>query len=112
MRRFQRVAVVAAAVAGLSAFGAAGSAFAHEGDGFDGQIVSAVSTSTANAVATWGVPADKAPHAAPQAAPQVAPEAAPQVAPEAAPQVAPEAAPKAAAPEYGYGEYSAPYAAQ
>ncbi|MEU8992442.1 hypothetical protein AB0C98_39715 [Streptomyces sp. NPDC048558] len=103
MRRFQRVAVVAAAVAGLSAFGAAGSAFAHEGDGFDGQIVSAVSTSTANAVATWGAPADKA-HAAPQAAPQAAPEAAPQV--------APEAAPKAAAPEYGYGEYSAPYAAQ
>lgn len=106
MRRFQRVAVVAAAVAGLSAFGAAGSAFAHEGDGFDGQIVSAVSTSTANAVATWGVPADKA-HAAPHAAPQAAP-----VAPEAAPQVAPEAAPKAAAPEYGYSEYSAPYAAQ
>ncbi|MGW1609191.1 hypothetical protein ACWCQZ_07240 [Streptomyces sp. NPDC002285] len=103
MRRFQRVAVVAAAVAGLSAFGAAGSAFAHEGDGFDGQIVSAVSTSTANAVATWGVPADKA---------KAAPQAAPQVAPEAAPQVAPEAAPKAAAPEYGYGEYSAPYAAQ
>ncbi|MEJ8669948.1 hypothetical protein WKI71_20590 [Streptomyces sp. MS1.AVA.1] len=62
-----------------------------------------MSTSTANAVATWGAPADKA-----QAAPQAAPEAAPQ----AAPQVAPEAAPKAAAPEYGYGEYSAPYAAQ
>ncbi|MEU8848657.1 hypothetical protein AB0C70_20980 [Streptomyces sp. NPDC048564] len=66
-----------------------------------------MSTSTANAVATWGAPADKA-HAAPHAAPQ----AAPQAAPEAAPQVAPEAAPKAAAPEYGYGEYSAPYAAQ
>ncbi|WP_217211133.1 hypothetical protein [Streptomyces sp. AC550_RSS872] len=109
MRRFQRVAVVAAAVAGLSAFGAgAGTAIAHEGD-YDGQIVSAVSTSTANAVANWGVPADKA-HAAPEAAPAAAPQAAPQA--------APEAAPKAAAPEYGYGEYSAPsyttpsYAAQ
>lgn len=105
MRRFQRVAVVAAAVAGLSAFGVgAGTAFAHEGDDFDGQVVSAVSTSTANAVATWGAPTDKA-HAAPVAAPQAAP-------------AAPEAAPKAAAPEYGYGEYAAPsysaptYAAQ
>lgn len=96
MRRFQRVAVVAAAVAGLSGFGVgAGTAFAHEGDGFDGQVVSAVATSTANAVATWGAPTDKA-----QAAPQAAP-------------AAPEAAPKAAAPEYGYGEYAAPtYAAQ
>ncbi|KMS68970.1 hypothetical protein ACM01_36860 [Streptomyces viridochromogenes] len=99
MRRFQRVAVVAAAVAGLSAFGVgAGTAFAHEGDDFDGQVVSAVATSTANAVATWGAPTDKA-HAAPVAAPQAAP-------------AAPEAAPKAAAPEYGYGEYAAPtYAA-
>ena len=95
MRRFQRVAVVAAAVAGLSAFGAgAGTAFAPEGD-FDGQVVSAGATSPANAVANWGAPTDKA-HAAPEAAPA------------AAPQVAPEAAPKAAAPEYGYGEYSAP----
>ncbi|MEU9055367.1 hypothetical protein AB0D37_34025, partial [Streptomyces sp. NPDC048384] len=59
MRRFQRVAVVAAAVAGLSAFGAAGSAFAHEGDGFDGrEIASAVATSVAKAVATWGTPSD------------------------------------------------------
>lgn len=119
MRRFQRVAVVAAAVAGLSAFGVgAGSAFAGD-EGYDGQAVTAVATSTANAVATAGAPYDKAavaPHAAPQAAPEVAPqaapEAAPQVAPEAAPQVAPEAAPKAAAPEYGYGEYTAPTAAQ
>ncbi|WP_405584642.1 hypothetical protein [Streptomyces sp. NBC_01092] len=111
MRRFQRVAVVAAAVAGLSAFGVgAGSAFAHEDD-WDGQAVTAVATSTANAVATWGAPHDKA-AAAPEAAPAVAPQAAPQAAPEAAPQIAPEAAPKAAAPEYGYGEYSAPYAAQ
>ncbi|MFC8245343.1 hypothetical protein [Streptomyces chartreusis] len=115
MRRFQRVAVVAAAVAGLSAFGVgAGSAFAGD-EGYDGQAVTAVATSTANAVATAGAPYDKAaaaPHAAPQAAPEVAPQAAPQVAPEAAPQVAPEAAPKAAAPEYGYGEYTAPTAAQ
>lgn len=100
MRRFQRVAVVAAAVAGLSAFGVgAGTAVAHEGD-FDGQVVSAVATSTANAVATLGAPTGKA-HGAPEAAPAAAPHA------------APEAAPKAAAPEYGYGEYSAPsYAAQ
>lgn len=104
MRRFQRVAVVAAAVAGLSAFGAgAGTAFAHEGD-FDGQNVTAVATSTANAVGTWGVPGDDKKHAAPEAAPQAAPEAAPVA--------APEAAPKAAAPEYGYGEYSAPYIAK
>ncbi|NUT25239.1 MAG: hypothetical protein HOV84_04775 [Streptomyces sp.] len=96
MRRFQRVAVVAAAVAGLSAFGAAGSAFAHE-DGWDAQNVTAVATSTANAMGTWGAPSDKA-HAAPQAAPEAA----------AAPQAAPEAATKA--PEYAYGEYSAPAA--
>ncbi|MGC9543211.1 hypothetical protein [Streptomyces sp. UG1] len=104
MRRFQRVAVVAAAVAGMSAFGmGAGSAFAHDND-WDGQAVTAVATSQANAVATWGAPYGKAaPHTAPQAAPYAAPQAAP---------AAPEAAPKAAAPEYGYGEYSAPYAAQ
>ncbi len=101
MRRFQRVAVVAAAVAGLSAFGiGAGTAFAHEDDDLNAQNVTAVATSTANAVGTWGVPADDKGKAAPQAAP------------EAAPQVAPEAAPKAAAPEYSYGEYSAPYVAK
>ncbi|MGN9760753.1 hypothetical protein [Streptomyces sp. SD31] len=61
--------------------------------------MTAVATSTANAVATWGAPGDKS-HAAPAAAP------------EAAPQAAPEAAPKTAAPEYGYGEYAAPTAAQ
>lgn len=95
MRRFQRVAVVAAAVAGLSVMGAAGTAFAGEDD-WDGQNVTAVATSTANAVGTWGVPHDKG-HAAPAAAPQAAPVAA-----------APEAAPKTVAPEYGYGEYAAP----
>ncbi|ELS54341.1 hypothetical protein [Streptomyces viridochromogenes] len=104
MRRFQRVAVVAAAIAGLSAMGAgAGTAFAHE-DGWDGQNVTAVATSTANAMGTWGAPYDKG-HSAPAAAPQAAPQAAaPQVAPQAAPQPAPQAA-----PEYiGYGEYAAP----
>jgi hypothetical protein len=122
MRRVQRVAVVAAAVAGLSAFGVgAGTAFAHEGD-FDGQNVTAVASSTANAVGVWGVPGDDKKHAAPaaaaQAAPEVAPhkhaapEAAPQAAPEAAHVAVPEAAPKGAAPEYGYGEYSAPYLAK
>lgn len=107
MRRIQRVAVVAAAVAGLSAFGVgAGTAFAGEGD-WNGQAVTAVANSTANAVGTWGVPSDKAavapqaapqavPQAVPQVAPEVAPQAAPQVAPEVAPQVAPEAAPQAA----------------
>jgi hypothetical protein len=99
MRRFQRVAVVAAAVAGLSAFGiGASSASAH--DDWDGQAVTAVANSTANATATWGAPHDKDKGAE-----------APYAAPQAAPVAAPEAAPKAAAPEYGYGEYSAPAAA-
>ncbi|WP_328362270.1 hypothetical protein OG828_27255 [Streptomyces sp. NBC_00457] len=111
MRKFQRVAVVAAAVAGLSAFGAgAGTASAHEG-GWDGPDITAVATSQANAVATWGAPHGKhsAPHraAAPEAAPQAA---APQPAPQAAPQAAPYA-PQYAAPE-GFGEYSTPYIAK
>jgi uncharacterized membrane protein len=54
MRKFQRVAVVAAALAGLSALGA-GVSFAHgddhDGGGFGG--VNAVANSQANAVADF-----------------------------------------------------------
>ncbi|MFB7506517.1 hypothetical protein [Streptomyces broussonetiae] len=52
MRKFQRVAVVAAAVAGLSAFGA-GVSFAAGGEDAPPQIT-AVANSTANAVAVGG----------------------------------------------------------
>jgi hypothetical protein len=53
MRKFQRVAVVAAAVAGLSAFGA-GVSFAAGGEDAPPPQITAVATSTANAVATGG----------------------------------------------------------
>ena len=52
MRKFQRVAVVAAAVMGLSAFGA-GVGFAHDGDD-SAPEVTAVANSSANAVAVGG----------------------------------------------------------
>ncbi|MFJ8313033.1 MULTISPECIES: hypothetical protein [unclassified Streptomyces] len=48
MRKFQRAAVVAAAIAGLSTLGA-GVSFAHDGGG-----VTAVASSQANAVANYG----------------------------------------------------------
>ncbi|GEC07244.1 hypothetical protein SSP24_48990 [Streptomyces spinoverrucosus] len=117
MRKFQRAAVVAAAVAGLSTLGV-GVSFANGGDA---PQITAVANSQANAVATWGgAPHDQskaapysAPYAAPQAAPYAAaPQAAPQAAPYAAPQestyAAPQAAPYAAAPDANYGQYSAP----
>ncbi|MBX9398304.1 hypothetical protein K4749_33115 [Streptomyces sp. TRM72054] len=121
MRKFQRAAVVAAAVAGLSTLGV-GVSFANGGDA---PQITAVANSQANAVATWGgAPYDQpkaAPHSAPYAAPQAAPyAAAPQAAPYAAPQesayAAPQAAPYAAAPQAApyaapdanYGQYSAP----
>ncbi|WP_151477181.1 hypothetical protein [Streptomyces albicerus] len=75
MRKFQRVAVVAAAIAGLSTIGA-GVSFAHgegEGDGFDG--VTAVASSQANAVANYGgTPHGHGRHGGPQAAPHFAPQ--------------------------------------
>ncbi|MEV6111364.1 hypothetical protein AB0L59_02335 [Streptomyces sp. NPDC052109] len=52
MRKFQRVAVVAAAIAGLSALGA-GVSFAAGGEDAPPQIT-AVANSTANAVAIGG----------------------------------------------------------
>ncbi|MFB7651185.1 MULTISPECIES: hypothetical protein [unclassified Streptomyces] len=51
MRKFQRAAVVAMAVAGLSAFGA-GTSFANEGDA--PAPVTAVANSSANALAVSG----------------------------------------------------------
>ena len=69
MRKFQRVAVVAAAVAGLSTFGV-GVSFAN--DGFDG--VTAVASSQANAVANYGGGSEGQGHPGPQGAPVFAPE--------------------------------------
>jgi hypothetical protein len=68
MRKFQRVAVVAAAVAGLSTLGA-GVSFAH--DGFGG--ITAVASSQANAVANYGGP-DGPEHHGRGGAPVFAPE--------------------------------------
>jgi hypothetical protein len=63
MRRIQRVAVVAAAIAGLSAFGA-GVSFAHDGGHKDDGVntISAVANSQANAVATYDSPDGKGGH--------------------------------------------------
>ncbi|MFE0135653.1 hypothetical protein ACFWY6_29365 [Streptomyces sp. NPDC059037] len=69
MRKFQRAAVVAAAVAGLSTLGA-GVSFAHGGD--DGGIT-AIASSQANAVANWGGPQGH-PHGGPHGAPWFAPQ--------------------------------------
>ncbi|MEU1409953.1 hypothetical protein ABZ471_48650 [Streptomyces sp. NPDC005728] len=81
MRRFQRAAVVAAAFAGLSAFGA-GVSFAG---GYDDvpQGITAVANSSANAVATAG----GYNYGQPQAQPE---------------------GDKTSAPEEGYGQYAAP----
>jgi hypothetical protein len=78
MRKFQRAAVVAAAVAGLSTLGV-GVSFAGGYDDTPPQI-NAVANSSANAVATWGG------YFTPQ----------------------PGDGHKEAAPEEGYGQYSAP----
>ncbi|MFV8188245.1 hypothetical protein [Streptomyces sp. AF1B] len=100
MRKFQRAAVVAAAVAGLSALGTGVSM----ADGFGG--VTAVASSQANAVAGWGAPS--APQAAPQAAPYFAPTNGFNYMPQAG-----YAAPQAgyAAPQTGYATPEAGYAA-
>ncbi|MER6069988.1 hypothetical protein ACFYZB_20770 [Streptomyces sp. NPDC001852] len=116
MRKIQRVAVVAAAVAGLSALGA-GVSFAG-GYGAPPQITAvansqatavavgggtAVANSQATAVATWGGYQYNRPYYAPQSAPYAAPQTAPATSydPQAAPYAAPQAAPAPyAAPQY------------
>ncbi|MEU9184805.1 hypothetical protein AB0D14_09600 [Streptomyces sp. NPDC048484] len=70
MRKFQRAAVVAAAVAGLSALGG-GVSFAD--GGFDGGVT-AIASSQANAVANWGAPQHGQPHSDGPQAPWFAPE--------------------------------------
>ncbi|WP_369247479.1 hypothetical protein [Streptomyces sp. R41] len=94
MRKFQRAAVVAAAVAGLSTLGI-GVSFA---DGYEDAPpqITAVANSQANAVATWG---------GYYAQPYSAPEAPKYSAPEAPKYSAPEA-PKESAPEEGYSQHS------
>lgn len=72
MRRFQRTAVVAAALAGLSTLGA-GVSFA---DGYDAPPrITAVANSQATAVATYGGGYDQGeqPHYTPQPAPYPTP---------------------------------------
>ncbi|MEU5540251.1 hypothetical protein [Streptomyces sp. NPDC020362] len=54
MRKFQRAAVVAAAVAGLSVLGVGVSFAGGEDDQAVPQQLNAVANSQANAVATWG----------------------------------------------------------
>ncbi|MEU9344852.1 hypothetical protein AB0D74_27005 [Streptomyces sp. NPDC048278] len=97
MRKFQRVALVAATVAGLSFLGA-GVSSAAGGEDAPPQIT-AVASSTANALAVGG-----GYYAAPQAQPQAQLQAQPQAQPEAQPQAQPEAQPQAqgnSAPEQG-----------
>jgi len=69
MRKFQRVAVVAAAIAGLSAFGA-GVSFAHDGGHKDDGVntISAVANSQSNAVA-YDDDSRSGRHGSPDAAP-------------------------------------------
>jgi hypothetical protein len=86
MRKFQRAAVVAAAVAGLSTLGV-GVSFAGGYDAPGYPVISAVANSQANALATAGSPDHG--YAAPEAAPAM------------------QEAPKYAAPE-GYGQAAAP----
>jgi hypothetical protein len=71
MRKFQRVAVVAAAVMGLSAIGA-GVGFAHGGDDAAPEVT-AVANSSANALAVGGGYYTQ-PEAQPEAQPQGQPE--------------------------------------
>ncbi|MFI1073534.1 hypothetical protein [Streptomyces puniciscabiei] len=116
MRRIQRVAVVAAAVAGLSVLGA-GVSFAG-GHGAPPQITAvansqatamavgggtAVANSQATAVATWDGYDHRQPHYAPQSAPYAAPQTAP--ASYSAPQAAPYSAPQAAPAPYSAPQY-------
>ncbi|MFF0094374.1 hypothetical protein ACFYSF_31055 [Streptomyces canus] len=90
MRMFQRAAVVAAAIAGLSTLGA-GVGFAGD-NGEAPPAISAVANSSANAVAFGG---DY--YTLPQAQPEGQPEAQPEVQPEE--QQQPEAKPEEQQPE-------------
>ncbi|MEU9408607.1 hypothetical protein AB0E08_23365 [Streptomyces sp. NPDC048281] len=87
MRKFQRVALVAATVAGLSFLGA-GVSSAAGGEDAPPQIT-AVASSTANALAVGG-----GYYAAPQAQPQAQLQAQPQAQPEAQPQAQGNSAPE------------------
>ncbi|GAA3796808.1 hypothetical protein GCM10022403_033420 [Streptomyces coacervatus] len=73
MRKFQRVAVVAAAIAGLSALGG-GVSFAHDHDdhGRDDDGVTALANSQSNAVA-YDDDSHSGRHGSPDAAPAITP---------------------------------------
>lgn len=62
MRKFQRAAVVAAAVAGLSVLGVGVSFAGEEDGGYAPPQQTAVANSQANAVATWGGGYYSSPH--------------------------------------------------
>ncbi|MER6084846.1 hypothetical protein [Streptomyces sp. NPDC001833] len=110
MRKFQRVALVAATVAGLSFLGA-GVSSAAGGEDAPPQIT-AVANSSANALAVGGgyyttpetAQTEAQPQAQPEAQPQAQPEAQPQAQPQAQPEAQPQAQPEAqpqAQPEQG-----------
>ncbi|MFF2204175.1 hypothetical protein [Streptomyces sp. NPDC058145] len=92
MRKFQRAAIVMAAVAGLSVLGA-GASFAGENDA--PPTISAVANSSANAVAVGG-----GYYVQPQGQPEE--QAQPQ---EEQPQGQPQEEQKNSEPEQGYGEH-------
>ncbi|MFE3638890.1 hypothetical protein [Streptomyces sp. NPDC059168] len=94
MRKFQRAAIVAAAVAGLSVLGA-GAGFAGEYDA--PPAISAVANSSANAVAVGG-----GYYVQPQGRPEERPQAEPQ---EGRPQGQPQEGERGSEPEQGYGEH-------
>ncbi|MGW5324792.1 hypothetical protein [Streptomyces sp. NPDC004014] len=96
MRKFQRAALVAAAVAGLSLFGA-GASFAGENDA--PPSISAVANSSANAVAVGGN------FVQPEGHPEEQPQAQPEGQPEEQPQGQPQEEQKNDEPEQGYGEH-------
>ncbi|MFE5400631.1 hypothetical protein ACFQ9Z_04365 [Streptomyces sp. NPDC056580] len=96
MRKFQRAALVAAAVAGLSFFGA-GASFAGENDA--PPSISAVANSSANAVAVGGN------FVQPQEGQEEHPEAQPEGQPQEEPQGQPQEEQKNDEPEQGYGEH-------
>ncbi|MGW5369111.1 hypothetical protein ACWER6_27740 [Streptomyces sp. NPDC004009] len=95
MRKFQRAALVAAAVAGLSLFGA-GASFAGENDA--PPSISAVANSSANAVAVGGN------FVQPQGQPEEQ-QAQPEGQPEEQQQGQPQEEQKNDGPEQGYGEH-------
>ncbi|MEU2556049.1 hypothetical protein ACWDU8_14930 [Streptomyces sp. NPDC003388] len=100
MRKFQRAALVAAAVAGLSLFGA-GASFAGENDA--PPSISAVANSSANAVAVGGNFVQ--PQGQPEGQPEEQPQAQPEGQPEEQPQGQPQEEQKNDEPEQGYGEH-------